>query len=185
MLHEKKDQKILSKLILLVIIIALALGLIYLLAPNSMNITVCTLTNDKNINKAFEPALQEEISNIPEENLYYMYFDEKIMLKRERNECGFYFTSERNNDLKIWITRELIIAFKSDEEAKSLNEILSSENLELKSSLSGDNNSYVVATTEDSKYQDSLQMSQYIYQNYADLLKYPASPNWIQTGGLL
>ena len=78
------------------------------------------------------------------------------------------------------IDRELFVQFKENTEDVKVKDILRKEGLIIKKKNNWLGQNYLVATSDNAKYIDALQMSNYIQDTYDNI--YYSSPNWTKFG---
>lgn len=146
------------KKILIAIVVIITVGIIYVLS-----------------NIILDP-LQKSLLTIPKNRSFYYYKNEKIELIKKVGREGVYFVTKNDLTSKIIINRELFINFYPNINDDQINSIFRTESLVVVEKNDWLGKNYLVKTTDNSKFVDALQMSNYLYETYSNLVEY-ATPN--------
>lgn len=117
---------------------------------------------------------------IPRDRLYYYYAGEQVFLRRGVDQRGVYFTPvdkpTSDSPTKLWVGHKFVIKFKEIVPEERISSILMEEHL-VRKERPVKSESLLVSTSRESVFRDALQMSNYIYEAYADLVEY-IDPNF-------
>lgn len=158
----------------------LCLGNILLSADDiTFNTNYNTQQNDPNP-YIVDEEVKQSLLNIPPEQLFYYFQNGKIILIKKSDNNGLYFTCSDKSPTKLRIGRQLLVSYWPRIPEEKVLFIFQKERLDYKKESSGTGSylgdSYLVTTTINSKFQDALQMGNFLVENY-DLIKY-AEPNF-------
>ena len=121
---------------------------------------------------AIAANIDQALQDIPDDQLYYHFGSEKIVLNRHQNGDQVYFIARSQGDNPLLITTDIYIQFKTGTSIPDIQQYLQAHGLEITEKMETVPDNYLVTVTSQAKYLNALQMANYIHEKGDKVVEY-------------